>query len=422
MVPVFLKNRINAVIVGTASIVIIALIIRNFTKSKQTDEEGADVSEELEKEWLRRRSVSQKKLSMNEVLEICCSDMQSCIEAVEGGATSLELCSNRLEGGVTPSIGFIQSVVQRFSSLDVQIHVLVRPRPGNFSYSAAEFEVILRDICMAQKCGVDGIVVGILHGTTGFVDEQRMLIVRHYCSGMLLTFHRAFDVMRIQSSLEEEYNRIMVTIGCDRLLTSGRSSSACTLEGTDTLAQLVALEDTLNSSLAAAGKNVSWPKVTVAAGGITASRAASLVRSTGVKILHLGSAVCRVVGEQTGYGEAISMGSSCSGSMWACVDAVLVEEVMVQAGRQWESTSSTVSLDEFHDTLDAQEEEEDVGHDDVDYDMRFSESSLLSNDSLSINSPTMCMSKQSGVDPTMSYKGSYVLVDQPTRKDTVREA
>lgn len=91
------------------------------------------------------------------MIEICVSDLESVKQACNGGCTSLELCSNRIEGGVTPSKGFIKSTVTVAKLNNVKVHVLIRPRPGGFLYSDEEYDVIYYDIYMAKECGVDGI-------------------------------------------------------------------------------------------------------------------------------------------------------------------------------------------------------------------------------------------------------------------------
>ena len=78
----------------------------------------------------RRRKL--KAHSERITCEICLSDVTSAISAIEGGATSIELCTNRGEGGITPFIGLIQEVVFLSRGKSVEIHVLIRPRPGNF--------------------------------------------------------------------------------------------------------------------------------------------------------------------------------------------------------------------------------------------------------------------------------------------------
>ena len=111
---------------------------------------------------------------------------------MRAGCTSIEICSDRYQGGVTPSFGLVQEVVKRYKH-QVDIHVLIRPRPGDFAYSNDEFEVILRDIISFKGLEVDGVVVGLLL-PNGEIDIIRMQVIRKLTSGIRLTFHRAFDV------------------------------------------------------------------------------------------------------------------------------------------------------------------------------------------------------------------------------------
>ena len=118
------------------------------------------------------------KPSNDIIVEICLSDLQSLREACAGGCTSIELCSNRREGGkainivkehnqlsisscnvslgVTPSIGLIEQAVSVVGGRNIALHVLIRPRPGGFVYSDDEFDIIQRDITAAKLAGVDG--------------------------------------------------------------------------------------------------------------------------------------------------------------------------------------------------------------------------------------------------------------------------
>jgi copper chaperone CopZ len=84
----------------------------------------------------KKRKKKSKSNSDRMTCEICLSDVTSAISAIDGGATSIELCTNRADGGITPFMGLVQEVVSLSRSKDVEIHVLIRPRPGNFVYSS----------------------------------------------------------------------------------------------------------------------------------------------------------------------------------------------------------------------------------------------------------------------------------------------
>jgi len=253
--------------------------------------------------------------------------MESCLAAVQGGATSLELCSNRPEGGTTPSLGFVQAVVDRFASTNVQVHALIRPRPGDFVYTPAEFDVMLRDILAVRSCGADGVVCGIINAQ-GKIDVDRMKVVRQYSSKLILTFHRCFDLLSSSSSLESDFNLVLKEINCDRLLTSGKSSSACTLEGLDNLAHLVAFQR---------GSEGGWAKgkAIVAAAGINAQNVVTLLSATGIRAIHVGNSVCGSAGPAST--SAVTMGASSNGQTWDAVRSDKVQALVAAAATQWDT-------------------------------------------------------------------------------------
>ena len=102
--------------------------------------------------------------------EICTNSVESCLAAQQGGADRVELCAGIPEGGTTPSYGEI--VVAR-ELLHIKLHVIIRPRGGDFLYSPLEIKTMLRDIEMVKKAGADGVVLGCLT-PNGEVDMPLM--------------------------------------------------------------------------------------------------------------------------------------------------------------------------------------------------------------------------------------------------------
>ena len=88
------------------------------------------------------------------IVEICLSDIASAIAAIAGGSSSIELCTNRAEGGVTPFIGLVEEVVRMSRGKNVQIHVLIRPRPGNFVYSAGKLNTTVHHFITNNPEGI----------------------------------------------------------------------------------------------------------------------------------------------------------------------------------------------------------------------------------------------------------------------------
>lgn len=217
------------------------------------------------------------------LIEVCVDSVASAIAAERGGAARVELCSCLTEGGITPSAGMIESVRNRIT---IGLHVMIRPRPGDFCYESEEFEIMRKDIQVAKSLHADGIVLGILD-SDGQIDVPRTRELVELARPMNVTFHRAFDMSRdLFRALED-----VCTTGADRILTSGGEQN-CTL-GTETLAQLVK----------AAGQSI-----TIMAGrGINATNAAAIIERTGIPEIHVGMST-HVEGPMTFRKMQISMG------------------------------------------------------------------------------------------------------------------
>lgn len=167
-------------------------------------------------------------MTMSKTLEICTGDPIGIEAAIAGGADRIELCSGLAEGGLTPSIGAIQYAVSR----PVTVNVLIRPRSGDFVYSPVEeIDMMVADIEEAVRYGADGIVVGALT-PDGDVDMDACRRFIDAAQGRNATFHRAFDVCRDPFKALED----VISLGFDRILTSGQSSDA--LRGGDMIRRL----------------------------------------------------------------------------------------------------------------------------------------------------------------------------------------
>lgn len=155
----------------------------------------------------------------NYTFEVCANSVESCLAAQVGGANRVELCAGIPEGGTTPSYGDI--AVARELLKETRLHVIIRPRGGDFLYSPIEQRIILKDIDLARKLGADGVVFGCLTAE-GDVDLPLMRQLMEAAEGMSVTFHRAFDVCRNpQQALED-----IIGLGCHRILTSGQQPTA----------------------------------------------------------------------------------------------------------------------------------------------------------------------------------------------------
>lgn len=98
-------------------------------------------------------------------IEVCCTSVEDVVEAYEGGAIRVELCSAISCGGVTPSRGLIAEAVAAASGTvipRINVNVLIRPREGSFVYSPSEVRTMISDIEFCRDAGVDGVVIGAL--------------------------------------------------------------------------------------------------------------------------------------------------------------------------------------------------------------------------------------------------------------------
>lgn len=167
-------------------------------------------------------------------IEICANSVESAVKAQQGGAYRVELCAGIPEGGTTPSFGEIRMARQLLQH--TKLHVIIRPRGGDFLYSALEQEIMLHDIKVARQLGADGVVLGCLTAD-GKVDMEAMKTLMNGVGEMSVTFHRAFDMCRNpQEALEQ-----IIELGCDRILTSGQEVNA--EKGISLLKELVELAD-----------------------------------------------------------------------------------------------------------------------------------------------------------------------------------
>jgi copper homeostasis protein len=198
------------------------------------------------------------------LLEIAVASLERALAAERAGADRLELCAELEEGGLSPSLRLIRQVR---SAVKIPIHVLVRPRPGNFVYTSAEFARMKADVAAIRNEHVQGVVTGALL-PNGSADKMRTLELVALASPMQVTFHRAFDQTRdLAAALED-----IALTGAQRILTSGGSSDA----------QYGA--SILRSLIGQAGNRITI----LPGGGLHAHNIAAVARTSGARELHTG--------------------------------------------------------------------------------------------------------------------------------------
>lgn len=219
------------------------------------------------------------------LLEVCVDSVASAIAAKNGGAERVELCSNLIIGGTSPSEILFKQVKENTS---LKIRTLIRPRFGDFCYDKWEFESIREEVKLFKSLGADGVVIGILK-PDGTLNMEQMKILMEDAGDMGVTLHRAFDVSANPFETLEQ----CMELGIDTILTSGQQASAW--EGRKLLKEL---------------NTKSAGKITILAGaGINAEQIKKLIPETGIMAYHMSGKIV-LESEMVYRKEGVPMGAA----------------------------------------------------------------------------------------------------------------
>jgi copper homeostasis protein len=196
------------------------------------------------------------------LFELCAETLQAAQAADRGGADRIELCVRLDLGGVTPSEQLITATVK---ALSIPVHVLIRPRGGDFAYSAWEFDQMREQVQCAKEAGAAGVALGILQADAR-IDVDRSRELTELARPMKVTFHRAFD----RTPDMGEALETVIGIGADCLLTSAGAPDV--LAGAEQLEKLVRQ----------AGDRIQI----MAGGGLKLASMAEVLERTGLHCLH----------------------------------------------------------------------------------------------------------------------------------------
>jgi copper homeostasis protein len=202
--------------------------------------------------------------------EVCADSPASAYAALQGGADRIELCHDLSVGGVTPPMAVLEQVLEMLAEGALPVHVLIRPRAGNFCYEETEVREMERAIRICRELGAAGIVTGGLRVVLTRYELDLPLIkrLREACGPLPMTFHRAFDALTPMKQIEALER--LEGLGVGRILTSGGAPTA--LEGAEQLRRLVD---------EAGGRLAIMP-----GGGVTESNLKELHRAVGAREYH----------------------------------------------------------------------------------------------------------------------------------------
>ena len=200
-------------------------------------------------------------------LEICIDSFDGMIGAFFGGADRVEICSALTLDGLTPSAGLVDICCEYE---DIEKFVMVRPRPGHFTYDDFEIGQMKATIMAFKNKSIDGFVLGVLD-SYGHLDIETMKELVYLAYPKKVVLHRAFDY----SIDGEEKIEELIKMGVDRILTSGKKPKA--IEGVDLIRDL---------------QEKYGDRIEIMAGsGVTHENIREIYEKTGIENFHLSASV-----------------------------------------------------------------------------------------------------------------------------------
>lgn len=204
--------------------------------------------------------VRQTLSKLSAQLEVCVDTPDGLAAAVEAGADRCELCAGLDLGGLTPGAGLLAAA----RTAGLPVHVLVRPRAGDFVASGADLAAMIADIEAVRAAGLAGVVVGAAF-KSGELDRDALAALVEAAGPLEVTLHRVVDFAPDPLAAVEA----AIGLGMRRILTSGGARRA--VEGAERIAAMVRQ---------AAGR------IEIMAGGGVTREAAPALLATGVQALH----------------------------------------------------------------------------------------------------------------------------------------
>jgi copper homeostasis protein len=228
--------------------------------------------------------------------ELCAASIEAIQLAKELNFDRVELCQNLEQGGLTPSFSMIDYSI----AYGIPTHVLIRPRPGGFTYNSDELELIIREVVNCRNMGAAGIVIGVLN-ESGAIDEPILEEIMKKSGGLEVTFHRAFDdCVEWKKGMD-----ILIKHGVKRILSSGLARNIDI--GYPILSEMIKY---------AAGRIE-----IMTGGGVNASNIGRLVDELGPDAIHFSGTVKFQLDEESLFSESILK-----------VDANKVKRILAAAG------------------------------------------------------------------------------------------
>lgn len=223
---------------------------------------------------------------MLKTIEIACFSLEAALIAQAAGASRIEFCIDKSQGGISPDFALMKAVR---AVIHIPLYMMIRPRGGNFVYNKMEFEQMKKMILWAKELGINGFVFGILNSdNTLNVAENQALV--QLAAPLPCTFHRAFDgILDKKTALNQ-----LIDCGFQCLLTAGGEGNAISF-----LPELSALIKQAENQL-----------IVMPGGGIRSSNIAQIQAKTNAKAIHSAGIICGDLPDEAEIKQLIALHSA----------------------------------------------------------------------------------------------------------------
>ncbi|MCM8570374.1 copper homeostasis protein CutC [Gramella jeungdoensis] len=164
------------------------------------------------------------------IKEACIENLDQALKAQRNGADRIELCEHLDLEGLTPSHNLIKEANRQ---LKIPLRVMIRPRGGDFIYSASEIKQMIASINFCKEIGVEGVIFGLLTYNKK-LDLERIRLLTNIAAPLKVGIHKAIDHT---GNPLENLEELLKIPGITSVLTSGGATTA--LEGKEVIKKML---------------------------------------------------------------------------------------------------------------------------------------------------------------------------------------
>ncbi|HEY60095.1 MAG TPA: hypothetical protein G4N92_05365 [Anaerolineae bacterium] len=204
------------------------------------------------------------------MLEIIAETVEDALAAEAGGATQLDLKSDFVEDGLTPTAGMVERIC---SQVSIDVIVMVRTRANGMVLTPDDIAIMCHDIELSRERGAAGFLLGAI--TKGReIDSEAIEAFKTAAGGLPIHFHLAWEKTKdLNNTLEQ-----LIGLGIKSVRTTGGSGVGAKVE--NGISKVRDFKELANGRIDL-----------LFAGGVNAENIGQLVKGTGVVHAHAGSSV-----------------------------------------------------------------------------------------------------------------------------------